>query len=226
MTPSPRHRGFTLVELILAAMITALIAGATATALGQMSRARAASVAHQEAFSRAQAAADRIALDVLTAARDEDLTFCRVAVTDAGPPGAEADSILLLARSLRRVRGLVESPEGADFEVQYRLQGSTLWRRCDPALDDYPDAGGVATPIAEGIAALSIEASDRENWVTAWESDSDGLPYGVRVIVTARDNEGRATAVVRKVIPFDRVPPPPEPADEDDTAAPVGGTTP
>ncbi|MCC6660271.1 MAG: prepilin-type N-terminal cleavage/methylation domain-containing protein [Phycisphaerales bacterium] len=226
MTPGPRHRGFTLVELILAAMITALIAGATATALGQMSRARAASVAHQEAFSAAQAAADRIALDVLTAARDEDLAFCRVAVTDGGAPGAESDSILLLTRSLRRVRGLVESPEGADFEVQYRLLDGTLWRRCDPALDDYPDAGGVAAPVAEGIASLSIEACDRENWVASWDSDSDGLPYGVRIIVTARDSEGRATAVVRKVVPLDRVPPPPETADEDESAPPPAEGTP
>lgn len=221
MTRARHNRGFTLVEVILAAMITALIAGATATALGQMARARRASAAHQEAFTRAQAAADRIALDVLTAARDEELVFSRVAVTDEGAPGAEADSILLLTRSLRRVRGLAESAEGADFEVQYRLQGATLWRRCDPALDDYPDGGGVATIIAEGVAALSIEASDRGNWVTKWDSDSDGVPYGIRVAVTARDREGLATAVVRKVVPLDRVPPPPAPADEDEQ--PQGG---
>ena len=222
MTTHARHRGFTLVEVILAALITALVAGATAVSLGQMARARDTSAAHEEAFARAAAAADRVALDVLGAARDEDLRFCRVAVTDGAASGA-ADSILLLTRSLRSVRGLTESPEGADFEVQYRVRGETLWRRVDPALDDYPDAGGVAAPVAEGITGLSIEASDRVNWVAAWDSDSAGLPYGVRIVVTARDAGGRATAVVRKVVPLDRVPPPPVPAEEEAEPGVEGG---
>ena len=85
----------------------------------------------------------------------------------------------------------------------------------------------MATPIATGISALSIEANDRETWVPQWDSDSDGLPYGIRIIVTARDADGLATAVVRKVVPLDRVPPPPEPADEDDATTPSAeGTAP
>jgi type II secretion system protein J len=229
MTRRRRYpRAFTLVELLLAAIITALVAGATTVALSQMARAKNGSEARQEAMSRADAAAARIALDVATIVRDEDLSIARVAVKDGGTPGAEADELLLITRSLRRVRGLPESPEGADFEVQYRLgadgDGPALWRRVDPALDDYPDAGGVATPVAQGVVRLSVEANDGTNWVSAWDSDSDGYPYGIRVAVTAQDSGKRATVTVRKLIALDRTPPPP--ASADDTGSTTGSTPP
>ncbi len=232
MTATPRHvvlrrPAFTLVELIVAAIITVLIAGATTTALSQMLRARKGSAARQQAFSRAFAAAGMIARDAAECARDSNLLFAKVQVSDAGEAGSERDALLMLARTLRRVRGDAEFPEGEDFEIQYRIDegasGPVLWRRADPALDETIDGGGLAVPVAEGVVALSIEASDGETWWPLWDSDSDGLPHGLRVSVTATDEEGRVRAVARKVISLDRVPLPP-PVKEETTTTSSGAS--
>jgi type II secretion system protein J len=225
--PAPRP-AFTLVELIVAAIITVLIAGATTTALSQLLRARQGAAARQQATSRAFAAADMIARDAAECARDSDLLFAKVQVTDAGDDGAERDGLLMLVRTLRRVRGLDDYPEGADFEVQYRVEdspdGPTLWRRADPALDEAIDGGGLATPVSPGIVALSIEASDDQDWWPLWDSDSEGLPRGLRVSVTGTDDEGRLRVTARRVIALDRTPlPPPEKQDSGSGQSTGGG---
>jgi hypothetical protein len=168
-----------------------------------------------------------IARDVAECARDSDLIFAKVQVADGGDEGRERDGLLMLIRTLGRVRGLEDSPEGEDFEVQYRIEdgpsGLTLWRRADPALDEAIDGGGMATPVAPGLVALSIEASDEQDWWPLWDSDSDGLPHGLRVTVTATDDEGRVRAVARKVIAIDRTPLPP-PVKEDAQAGSTGAS--
>lgn len=215
-----QQRGFTLVELVVGLMVTVLIAGATTTALSQMLRSRETSAARRQAFARADAAAARMARDVQNAARDDVLDFARVAVTDGGGNAGESDGLLLLIRTPTRLRGLDGAPEGADFEVQYRVeageQGPTLWRRCDQALDDYLDAGGIAAPVVSGVESLSIEAGDGDLWYTVWDSDADGFPHAVRIVVTASDDRGRVRATARRTIALDRTPLPQAAAEEDE----------
>lgn len=216
--PGAHRPAFTLVELIVAAIITVLIAGATTTALSQLLRARAGAAARQQAFSRAFTAVNMIARDAAECARDSNLLFAKVEVSDGGDAGADRDGLLMLVRTLRRVRGLDDYPEGEDFEVQYRVEdspsGSTLWRRADPSLDEAIDGGGLAVPVAEGIVALSVEASDDQDWWPIWDSDADGMPHGLRVSVTATDDERRVRATARRVIAIDRTPVPPPKKDE------------
>ena len=205
-----RH-GFTLVEVIVGVLLTALIAGATTVSVRSMLKARDASRARQQAYERAGAAAAAIERDALGIVRSEFLEETKVQVASGVSGGQPADGLLMITRQLARVRGLDSEPEGGDFEVQYRLlPGASglpvLWRRSDPARDQAIDAGGVATPLVPGVVSLSIEACDRENWVEKWDSDGDGMPYGLRIVVTCTDDQRRATAVVRKIVPLDRVP--------------------
>ena len=51
--------------------------------------------------------------------------------------------------------------------------------------DTYPEAGGVITPKVEGILELEIEAWNGDQWLTTWDSDYDGMPYGLRISITA-----------------------------------------
>jgi type II secretion system protein J len=223
---------FTLVELMVAAAIVVLIAGATTTALTQMIRARDGADARRQAYERAFAGAGMIARDAAEIARDSDLLYSKVQVSSggtAGPGGEEVerDGLLMLIRTLRRVRGLEASPEGADFEVQYRVEqgssGPVLWRRVDPALDGAIDGGGIASPVALGVVSLAIQACDDQDWWDTWDSDSEGLPRGLRITVTATDDSGRIRAVARKVVAIDRVPLPPTEDESESESESEGG---
>ncbi len=213
--PRPRSQrtAFTLVELVVGIVIVALLAAAAATAINQLVRARTSAVSHRQAFSRASDAASRIALDLGAVTRDMNLSTCKVQVTSYGAPKQPRDELLLLVRSTRPVRGLSEvtgAAEGADQEVQYRLKDDagapTLWRRADVALDGIVDGGGIASPLIGGVQSLSLEAYDGTAWKEAWDSDSDGMPHAVRVVVTASSDDGKSTATARRVVAIDRVP--------------------
>ncbi len=224
-----RPRGFTLVELIVAVVVGAVVAGATTTALISFIRGKARASARHEAFRRAETAVSRMALDLQAAVRDRDLSVCRIAVTDSAGGASEADGLLLFTRSVAPVRGLQGVPEGADREVQYKLFPSasglssamTLWRRCQPGVDDYSDAGGVAAPVVEGVASLSIRACDDANWFDTWDSDSLGFPHAVSVTVIGVSDDGTVRAAARRVVALDRTPLPPASTDTTGT----GGTS-
>jgi type II secretion system protein J len=213
------------VELVVGIVIVALLAGSAAAAIGQLVRARSSAVAHRQAFSRASDAAARVALDLASVTRDRDLNICKVQVTSAGTVQQQRDELLLLVRSTRPVRGLSEitgAAEGADQEVQYRVRDDagvpTLWRRADVALDGIVDGGGIAAPVIAGVQTLSLEAYDGAAWKDTWDSDSDGMPYAVRVVVTASSDDGGSAATARRVVAIDRVPVAPK--EEDDTSTP------
>lgn len=214
---------FTVVELLVGLVIGALVLGAASMSISRMVSARTASVARQMAFSRAQAAAGRIALDLQAAARSSDLTFAKVAVTDGGPQPQSRDELLLLMTSHRPLRGIDGLPEGQLFESQYRVAPapdgmSTLWRRVDTGFDLAVDGGGIATPAFRGVVSLSVQAYDNAAWFEEWDSDSDGLPHAIRVTVIATDDSSRVLATARRLIALDRVPVPPDTDEATDTS--------
>jgi prepilin-type N-terminal cleavage/methylation domain-containing protein len=206
------YAGFTLVELLVGVVVAGFVAAATAAGGSQLARAKTRSEARLVAHDRAHAAASRIAHDAASAIRDHDLRFAKVQIIDGGALG---DQLLVFIRSIRPVRGLPGVPEGGDFEVHYRLEPdpeapdrAVLWRRADIALDDNPYGGGVAVPLMSGVRSLRVEATDGRSWFEVWDSDDDGLPHGLRITVTAADDEGRHTATARRVVSIDRVPVP------------------
>jgi prepilin-type N-terminal cleavage/methylation domain-containing protein len=207
------RRAFTLVELIVASVIGAILLGATTSSVSMLLRAKATSQSRRDAFARADGAASRIALDAMCAVRDEYLQFTRVHVTEGGTEQQPRDELLLLSRSIRPVRDPLEAAEGGEYECQYRIMPRSsgestpcLWRRVDHAFDENQDGGGVASPISLRVKSLSIEASDGESWYSSWDSDTDGMPHGLRVIVVAESDEGKVSATARRVIALDRVP--------------------
>lgn len=208
-------RGLTLVEVIVAAVIASMIAAAAAASLSRFFSTRGRVEAHARASARAASAAERIALDAENLARDADLLITRFAIVDGLLPGGAAgdlqrDELLLVSRSMSRVRPELGIAEGPDQEVQFRVADGSLWRRADPGLDEYMDAGGVVAPVADGVEQLSIEATAGElggdEWLDVWDSDYDGIPHAIRIRVTAVSDDGSTRATVRRVVAIDRVP--------------------
>jgi type II secretion system protein J len=228
-------RAFTLIELIVAVIVGTVVAGATTTAVMTLVRGKNRAIARHEAYRRAETAVSRVAMDLQSVIRDRDLAACRVMVTDSGPGvgGVESDGLLVFTRSLVAVRGGEGVPEGADREVQYKLMaegtGSSLWRRTQAGVDDYSNAGGVATPVVDGIVSFTVRAMDRASWFDAWDSDSLGMPHAVAVTAVGVSDDGTVRATARRVVAIDRVPIAPEAATTDSagggTAGTTGGTT-
>lgn len=218
MTRHAHHhrRAFTLIELIVAAILIAAFTGATYQAVSQTMRARQKSESRGEAFSRASLAADLIARELHSALRARDLTEGKIAIIRTAAAGRGQDGLLIFSHITRPIRPGGEQPEGDESEAQFRLEPSakpnywTLWERRAPVPDAYPGAGGVATPLVDGLTALTVDAYDGAAWRDTWDSDADGYPHALRLVVTAAsDSIGSttpSTATARRIVAFDRVP--------------------
>ena len=214
-------RGFTIIELVVAIMIAAIISGAVASSLSQLGRARNLSRIRMTASRRASDALESIRRDVQSTVRSDDLfdTRLRLAPEVARSPVGEVDrdQLLLFNTRLRPIRRIDYSGEGDEYETQYRIEedrdGPALWRRRDAVPDEFEDAGGIAEPIGDGVIGVRFEAFDGQSWVQDWDSDVDGLPISIRATVTASGarpgedamNDPRSLAVMRTEIPIDRV---------------------
>jgi len=214
-------RGFTIIELVVAIMIAAIISGAVATSISQLGKARNISRIRMTASRRASDALENIRRDVQSTVRSDDLFDTRLLLAPEvarSPIGeVDRDQMLLFATRLRPIRSIEYSGEGNEYETQYRIEedrdGPALWRRRDAVPDEFEDAGGIAEPIGDGVIGVRFEAFDGENWVQVWDSDVNGLPISIRATVTAsgaRPGEdafldARSLSVMRTEIPIDRV---------------------
>ena len=214
-------RGFTIIELVVAIMIAAIISGAVASSLSQLGRARNISRIRMTASRRASDALESIRRDVQSAVRSDDLFDTRLRIAPetvrSSVGEVDRDQLLLFNTRLRPIRTIDYSGEGDEYETQYRIEedrdGPALWRRRDAVPDEFEDAGGIAEPIGDGVIGVRFEAFDGQSWIQEWDSDVDGLPISIRATVTASGarpgedalNDPRSLAVMRTEIPIDRV---------------------
>ncbi len=231
--------GFTLIELVIAGTIAAMVLMSVTFALAQLSKTRNIARERVEAFQRASMSLEALRRDIAAIIRTDDLFDTRFLLTTheaSGRTGGHVRSDLLLFNiSLRPIHPIEYQGEGREYETQYRIEddelGSALWRRRDMVPDDRPDGGGVAEPIADGVVGFMVEASDGDGgWRSEWDSDVDGLPKLVRMTVTATgipvggEKVGLTPDVdLRTVVAIDRlIAPKPDPVPEEQ--APTTGT--
>ncbi|MSR68989.1 MAG: hypothetical protein EXS17_01385 [Phycisphaerales bacterium] len=243
MEPSRRRptlrRGFTLVELIVAGIIAVIVVATLGSSLSQLARARATCKVRLNAHLRANAALERVRRDIQEIIRSDDLINTRLLLTDGKfdtPVGElERDDVLAYVTRLSPVRGKTYEGDGLEHEVQVRVTdddyGSALWIRSDAVPDNNEGGGGHADPVMGGIIALNVEAYDGTVWYDNWDSDVDGLPWALRVTVSAGgdavgedlyENVGDLMSL-RTIIPIDRIVPPyeePLPDESDPAASP------
>lgn len=225
--------GFTLIELVVAGTIAAMVLMAVTFALAQLSKTRNIARERVEAFQRASMSIEALRRDIAAMIRTDDLFDTRFLLTtreaSSRTGGHERSDLLMFSISLRPLHPIEYQGEGREYETQYRVEddelGSALWRRRDMAPDERPDGGGLAEPIADGVVGFLVEASDGEGgWRTEWDSDVDGVPKLVRITVTATGIPVGADSVsltpdvdLRTVVAIDRlIAPKPDPVLEED----------
>ncbi len=235
----PDLRGFTIVELVVAIAVAGLVILTVATSLSRIGKTRDVARTRLEAVTRANAALDAVRRDLISVIRDGDLFYTRILLfdgtsfTDYG--AMDRDEIVVFNNRLRPMRRDEYAGEGGEYESQYRIvddrSGSVLWLRRDAVPDENPEGGGMAIPSIDGIVGLQIEAYDGEAWYPDWDSDYFGLPWALRITVTATgesadresSNPEFSTITLRTQIPIDRIVPPPPPAEDEESAGEEAG---
>ncbi len=217
--PRRPRRGFTLLELMVAAMIGAMVLGSLSVGIGRIAEARNRSKARLDAFMRADAALAALRREVATIIRSDDLFDTRLLLLDGGTDETPRDEVLLFTTRLKvsRADNRFES-DGQEWETAFRVEeddlGPALWIRRDAVPDEFSQGGGIAEPTVEGILSIAVSCWDGFQWFDEWDSDRRGLPKAVRLEVTAsghrRDEDpyDAPIAALRTTVAIDRLAPP------------------
>jgi len=219
-----RRAGFTVMELVIAISVGAIVVLTIGSVLMRVAKTRDVTRTRLDAVSRAHLALDTIRSDIASTVRDEDLYNTRVRLLDGvastGYGVSDRDELLIYNNRLRPMKRDEYQGEGGEYESQYRVEpgSDVLWMRRDAVPDENGEGGGMAIPIVDGVVAVSIEAYDGESWYPDWDSDTMGLPWALRVSVTAAGGPTDGVdaldlppvVTLRTQIAIDRIVPPPE----------------
>jgi general secretion pathway protein J len=198
-----RAAGFTLVEVLIAVGITAVIG---AMALGAFQRSAAARQVVEEQDERvagARAALGRMSREVSAAFLSDH--FDRQRYRDRptvfkGRDGGDRDSILFA--TMAHVRAVRDARESDQSVVEYTVDsdpevpgGQALYRREKLRIDDEPDRGGSKALLLHNVRAFDVSYWDwqKQEWVRDWSTapgDRTLLPARVRMKLTLRMPDG------------------------------------
>jgi len=199
MVSKPGARGFTLVEVLVAMAITALVAVVSYSALS-------AALASAERLRVSAQRAQEIGQVMAMLSRDIRQTASRTVIDEFGQRtpavmgGELARDMLTVTRA--GWHNSTGAPRGTLQRVDWWLEEETLWRGYFPVLDITPGTERIETAVLDGVerfevrflpnvAALEInrdDVIDRRNWEDSWVADlsqpDQGLPPPAAVEVT------------------------------------------
>ena len=185
-----RQRGFTLLEIVVALAIFAVLSVMAYGGLDQVLRARDASDRTMERLSELQLAWSLIGRDLEQAAP----RGIRDGFGDPQPPmSIGGDNLIELTRGgwpnpLRRPRGHLQ-------RVAYHLDGEVLQRLSWNVLDRAQDSEPRVSDLLTGVTAVELRFMDQQGvWGSQWppEGNPDNgqqtpLPRGMEVIIELQD---------------------------------------
>lgn len=188
-------RGFTIAEILVAILITSIIASVIYGSYMGSLRIIYDSQKDMERMNMARLILDRISSDLSCAFLRDYREYLVFVGMDSGEGKTGADSVMFTASNNDRPER--DSAESDLCEISYYLdpdEGGELFilRRKDPTLDEDPFSGGETRIIGEGVAGLDLEYFDGESWLPSWDSrDDNSLPRAARItLVFVTEEEG------------------------------------
>ncbi len=204
MTAARARRGFTLLEVMIAVSISAVIG---VMALGSFQRAWAARETcetQDERFSGARVALSRMAREVSVAFLSEHYDHRRFRDRPTlfrGRDGGDRDSLLFTTMS--HVRLDRDAKESDQSVVEYAVDAdpdnpgdSALFRREKIRIDDDPERGGARAVLCQHVVAFDVAYWDwtRQEWVKEWTTapgERALLPTRVRLALALKMPDGK-----------------------------------
>ncbi|MFN0062453.1 MAG: type II secretion system protein GspJ [Myxococcaceae bacterium] len=198
-----RARGFTLMEVMVAVAITALMGAIIASTFAQTVRAREVVEAEADHYRMVRAALGRISREVSSAFVSDRYDARRFRDQNDRPTNFIGEEDRLLFTSLAHQRLYTNARESDQMVVEYSLQSSRdskrrgqqdLVRRMNPLLGTEPlDRGGREDVLFENVKGLEFAFWDstRKEWDDEWDTRrlerKSQLPTRVRITVTTQD---------------------------------------
>ena len=193
-----KHKGFTLLEVMIASVMGAFIALVALSSLRTVTAAKELVSENSSVSDELTFAARRIRTDLANLYRDSDISsvkFVGAIEQDASGPVKN-----ILFRTVSMTRARPAAVEGDVYEVQYFLrrddEGSVLARRYCPIVGiESPEEsiGGILTVIAEDITGFDLQYFDGSSWYDEWLETEKELPRLVKVTIAAGADEGDET---------------------------------
>jgi general secretion pathway protein J len=201
-----RTRGFTLVEMLVALAILAVLGAATYRGLGAILDTRAAAAAHAERWRGIALFYTLLEHDLAAAAprpaRDAS-GLARAAL--AGDPAPQPAAPLLALT--RYAPADLPGEQAPPLRVGYRVRDAVLEALAYDALDAAPQEAASVQPLLAGVAALELRYLDAlGTWWTAWprgEAPLERLPVAVeaRLVLASGERIVRLLPVVAGAAP-------------------------
>jgi general secretion pathway protein J len=192
----------TLIEVMIAMAITAVMGAMVAGAISQVGRASDLTREQDERYGEARRALTRLGAELAMAYASENYDRQRFS---SGRPtlfrGKEDGVLFTTMAHLRLFRGAKESDQAV---VEYLVDrdpetrdGEALFRREKIRLDGEPDVGGHKDLVARGLKRLTLSYWDakKKEWVREWDTSrverASELPTLVRAEVELLLPDGR-----------------------------------
>jgi general secretion pathway protein J len=211
-----RARGFSLIEVIVAIAVMAMIAGLIFTSFSSLKRSKDGVRRASERYREGRMALSRVTRELQSAYLSKHIPIDRSLLVGQpvflGEPGSPADRIDFAAFVHRRLDR--DSHESDQAELSYyglenpNQPGITdLVRREASQIDDQPQEGGRAQVLATDIDLFDVEYLDPLTglWTERWDTTEalrqvDRLPLQVRVTLIlnggARADSDRAHGTI------------------------------
>jgi general secretion pathway protein J len=198
MTRSPR--GFSLLEVMIAIAITAVIGAMVAGVYQQVDHAANVAREQGERYAGARLALTRLSRELTMAFLSEHYDRSRFRDRPTLFKGSE-DQVLFA--TMAHVRLVQDAKESDQSMVEYLVERDpvsgedALFRREKVRLDDEPDRGGRKDLVATHVKALSLRYWDlkRKEWVREWSTRTpeklNELPTRVRIELEVKLADGR-----------------------------------
>ena len=191
-------RGFTLVEILLATIIGAMIAVAAFAVFRSVTGNRDTLEYHAKIMANGRYALNLVRDDLANFYRAEDLEMTRLRGIKRDVEGKSADRLIIYVVSEQKVHKAAQ--EGDVYEVEYGISEDTengisfLARRCGAVEDkSIGNSGGVMTRVARYIDELKFEYFDGQDWQRQWQQTD--LPQRVRITLKLLDAESNHSSL-------------------------------
>ncbi len=207
-------RGLTLVEVLVAVSITALMGAMVAMAFNSTFTAREVVDAEAERYRMLRTAFTRMTREIGSAFVSDKYDPQEYRDQNDRPTNFIGEEESLLFASFANQRMYADSRESDQMVVEYKVESATesnargrrdLVRRVNPLVQDRMDRGGTTDVLLEDVKRIEFAYWDpeRKEWEREWDTRrverKSVLPTRVRITVHAIDENKKEVAYTTQV---------------------------